>query len=719
MSLIKIDNGVFYIDIVEQDGLSTSIRRNAIKRLKYNEISDTVVLVIVADDTREFFYLDVENPETLGESFLSGEELLVYIGSLLGIRSVDAHYVWHQSVTGNKSYELVQNLNGTYSITNYGSGGSAVDVNVGNVQVLRLDGVDDYVQTQDISSNLVTITMKAYDVVLNPDTALFSTTANSDLRCFIWNALGDKLTFRYKNGLSAFVNVFFDTVIIDTLDLVILIDIPNAEITVNGELKAVPDGFFMTELNAINIGAGTSYNSLDAKLTLFEIDNFSRYYFQAQQGTVIKDYSGNGNDGTLINANLEVAWGTKSDSASPERYNRGFNKVNVTEMAGTSAILASVDGSNVGSELVTTGGWTAGTGWSETSLIFACDGSQVANSDILKAILTLAEYNSIEIEVLTYSAGDLTILTGSGTSQAVNTSIGKTNYFGLTAGSTDLVLRADLDFIGSFKISCKEVTNIPAYGEWKGLMSKAVSGLRYAIPFINNANTGYDDSNIGNRYVFLWWTDNKVYLLKKTASSSTILFSSINTFLDSSVDYEYYITRNESVDEFVTGGIGTFATYIRGGIYLEWTLVPADSGNNPVLENTHTITKFITSQQEVNNSLSQLSFNDVLFDMGKFVDDSGATNVRYDLGIDSINDVNGIPLQYKPRCVTPSEELFQNQDDATLNTALDEHAALAVLKYPLKFDYTTIIGIDRTGIPTTDFDLEIGVDCVTKMRVKS
>ncbi len=69
---------------------------------------------------------------------------------------------WYQTTIGSISNEVHQNPDGTYYIFNFGKGGSAADINIGNVQTGWFDGIGAHVNSNvNISNwNKLTISFK-------------------------------------------------------------------------------------------------------------------------------------------------------------------------------------------------------------------------------------------------------------------------------------------------------------------------------------------------------------------------------------------------------------------------------------------------------------------------------------------------------------------------------------------------------------------------------
>ena len=513
-------------------------------------------------------------------------------------------------------YANIVESNGLWYLENFGTGGSAVDLEVGNVPILTIEG-------------------------------------------------GVYMTFVDLNGATI----------------------------VSNEGTSSP-----TKINdqRIDFTAGTVWDIL--------LSNGTLLHCQDAQGVKIAN-SVNGNHGTLIGATQIVAWGTRSDVAYPALNDNGGSKVIVNTVAGTASTLADPNNENVDVELVTTGGWTAGTGWTETSLVFDCDGTQGADSDILKDILTNAEYNSIEINMLAYSAGNLTLLTGSGTSQAASTTLGKTNYFGLTAGSTDLILRADLNLVASFKISCKKVTAIPSYGEGYFSFNKggAANDLSiYIFSNIPNIPTGAEE-------IYSFRIDaNEALRLTKPFEGT--VFKTIDDYINNTTTYQIHWQRNSYINEFITGGVGMWIFYIKGGTFTDWTIINASVlGSNPILDNDHTETKFVLIDGDAADEVSQMSKDGVKY-YRSFIDGTGTFEERYAIGVGSGLDSDGNDAEYPANSVWPNSYKYRQPSGDAGQFAVSLAYSLAWYRVDLNdnlwVDFNTLKEYDTSSIPEADFQID-------------
>ena len=120
----------------------------------------------------------------------------------------------------------------------------------------------------------------------------------------------------------------------------------------------------------------------------------------------------------------------------------------------------------LGSELITNGdfstdaSWTKGTGWTISGGSANCDGTQSGNTDLSQNITTdTGKQYKITYTVSNYSAGSIFIRLNSGNVTSTKSSNGTFTEILSGAGGTQVILRANLDFIGSVdNVSVKEIT---------------------------------------------------------------------------------------------------------------------------------------------------------------------------------------------------------------------------------------------------------------------
>ena len=644
--------------------------------------------------------------------------ILSYFKSLL-----DTYY---QEVFGTDS--VIQKPDGKYYIQNKGEGVDA-DTNIENVQVLKLDGVGSHVDFE-----LSTPQNHKVEIDFTLNTAL----SNSYPVLFAFGGYSYGLYFKFANNFVSFYDgsqkielfPFSDIVLNQKTNITVIKNGVNFEVILNGISKKVWTSTAELQNNIIINGdrygspgtpthwGGEVYSLLVTNTDTNEIMISSN--FQEQQGTVIKDFSGNGNDGTLINANLTDAWSIKSDNTQPDRYIRGYNKSLVCETFGTSSILASPDGSNVGNELVVNGDFSdGGNNWNippSVSIIneqLVYDGSGIGNTYTMQNInsVTSGKLYKLEFDIKDYTGGICRIKVGNNYNETHI--IGKhTQYIVASTTETARVQGGvGSDFIID-NISVKEVQEIPAYGEWIFDIDYTYNTI---IPFISD-RIGTISSINGYEIQIV---SNYIRMIQDSLGSRVDLIKSSTTYIPIGETYKIKIQRNQTENQFFNSPPNWFRLLIKGGIFTEWTVVDTTNGigTNPVFDDTHVTSKFIVVDIASGDEITQLSKDSVLYNMSNFIDDTGSYNVRYDLSNNGLTDiVNGNDLQYLPFNYNDSEEILVQPNNTVLNNYYDSIPELNVLRYPNKIDYRILNNINYSS---TDFSILKTTDNINNMKTKN
>lgn len=146
-----------------------------------------------------------------------------------------------------------------------------------------------------------------------------------------------------------------------------------------------------------------------------------------------------------------------------------------------------------------------------------------------------------------------------------------------------------------------------------------------SVYFISDDITG-----VNNGYGFALSTDERIYLWKYTGGSSSRLFRTAPAYIDINEDYWYKLVRNSVLDEFVTGAIGTFAMYIKGGAFgNSYVLVDVTGGSetNPVTDNTHTTSSNIVLDMDFDDEIRDIYITDILLNTYSFTTSSGSFEI--------------------------------------------------------------------------------------------
>ena len=110
--------------------------------------------------------------------------------------------------------------------------------------------------------------------------------------------------------------------------------------------------------------------------------------------------------------------------------------------------------------------WSLGTGWSIGTDKALCDGTQTSSSDLTQALSTPSgKLYKITYTISEYTSGSIFVRLNSGNVTASQNTVGTFTEYISGEGGTQIILRADANFIGSItNISVKEIiddTNLP------------------------------------------------------------------------------------------------------------------------------------------------------------------------------------------------------------------------------------------------------------------
>jgi lysophospholipase L1-like esterase len=189
----------------------------------------------------------------------------------------------------------------------------------------------------------------------------------------------------------------------------------------------------------------------------------------------------------------------------------------------------------------------------------------------------------------------------------------------------------DLDYkedIGSILINelAGEIydTNTVAYGVVFEAKMTNHSGIN--AYFMIDGIDGYPENNgYGLQLKF----DGTLALFKATSAPAfTTLYTSGAGYMTNDTDYWVRITRNSTLNEFVTGAIGTFAVYIKGGSFgTSYILASVSGGSNPVTDNDFTTASYVMFDNDPHDKVSRLSIDSVERNMYNFTKTAGEWRV--------------------------------------------------------------------------------------------
>ncbi len=302
-----------------------------------------------------------------------------------------------------------------------------------------------------------------------------------------------------------------------------------------------------------------------------------------------------------------------------------------------------------------TGNWTKGTGWTIGGNVASCSGAQSAYSNLLYAdILTLGHRYYITADI-TRTAGTMYVKAGTSGNYETITSNQSIAFISTATGNDDLYFQANADFIGTVdNIIVKELDGITkdrtpqgndgtvsgatikydglvnagagiayinqdkAYGTFEFSVNKGADGNLHYTEFIADSN---DKS--GDGYFFYVSNTEAVRLYRRDDGSGTIIMSSADSYVTINTDYRIKITRSLA---------GVFTVYIKGGAFGwdDWTTVVADSGSNPVTDNTYTTSNYLVADLDSGDTISNLKIDSKRISLAGAVQSTGTWTLTGD-----------------------------------------------------------------------------------------
>ena len=148
-----------------------------------------------------------------------------------------------------------------------------------------------------------------------------------------------------------------------------------------------------------------------------------------------------------------------------------------------------------------------------------------------------------------------------------------------------------------------------AYGVWEFDIYKTGPTANIDVYIMSDIYNVVYASSIG--YYFQYDVSERFVLVKKHA---TTLMASANSTYPINTWYNVRIVRNETLNQYVNGAIGTFAIYVNG------ILMSVTTGTNPVTDNTKTSTKYFSIRAPlINDKIRNIKINNELINYSSFL----------------------------------------------------------------------------------------------------
>jgi len=201
-----------------------------------------------------------------------------------------------------------------------------------------------------------------------------------------------------------------------------------------------------------------------------------------------------------------------------------------------------------------------------------------------------------------------------------------------------------------------------AYGTWEFDVNKVGADNRIILSFIRSNTAGA--VNNGEGYALDINNNEEVKLHRVNEGSYTVLFETAASYIAINTDYRIKITRSLA---------GIFTVYIKGGTFGwdDWTTVVADSGTNPVTDNTYTTSNYLVADLDSTDTISNLKIDGKRINLSGAVQSTGTwtlTGDAYSFTTDdyiSIADADVFSFGDSTNDSPFSVSAWVNMDDAT------------------------------------------------------
>jgi len=229
-----------------------------------------------------------------------------------------------------------------------------------------------------------------------------------------------------------------------------------------------------------------------------------------------------------------------------------------------------------------------------------------------------------------------------------------------------------------------------AYGTWEFDVNK---GTSHSFPTVGIISDNVQDlvSTNGNNYHFLFNSEERIYLRKGRFN----LFKTGASYIAINTDYRIKITRSLA---------GVFTMYIKGGTFGwdDWTTVVADSGTNPVTDNTYTTSNYFVADLDDTDTVSNLKIDGKRISLSGAVQSTGTwttTGPAYDFdGTDDVITIGNVgttakTISFWVSLDSTTESILEETDDVGVSVST------GTMSYG-SWDNCFIDGVDTDTITT-------------------
>lgn len=203
--------------------------------------------------------------------------------------------------------------------------------------------------------------------------------------------------------------------------------------------------------------------------------------------------------------------------------------------------------------------------------------------------------------------------------------------------------------------------NKQAYGTWEFDLYKNATANVIFIPFIADR---IDTVNASNGY-YIASSGNIIVLARNNVGSHNNLLVTADPYIDINTWYRIKIQRNQTLNQYHTGAVGSFAVYIKGGDFGgEYVLVDVTGGlgSNPVVDNTYTTSAYSVLDLDAGDQVAGFMANNKIVDFHSFTEGTGKYD-KLSLPAQSgytAKDINNDRLTYVPQNLRNSAMAYKN-----------------------------------------------------------
>jgi len=178
------------------------------------------------------------------------------------------------------------------------------------------------------------------------------------------------------------------------------------------------------------------------------------------------------------------------------------------------------------------------------------------------------------------------------------------------------------------------IDNSVAYGlVFDGIVNKFGGNNISYYSFISN---GVNETNQNYGYQIFISAVESLYI-RRTGSALNLIATAVG-YISINTDYRILVWRNETLDQYTIGAIGTFIAYIQGKTkpvtttnylvpdidYMELIDVSGGVGTNPATDNTYTTSNYFVADLDAGDNIRNLRINNILVSTPIFIISTGA-----------------------------------------------------------------------------------------------